>query len=214
MRFASAPDLFESSSVRFGSVRKMMFPGSTRFGFRFPDASWLGPVRFGSVQRPVLAGSRIERFGSVRPVRFGFLFLPASTAEPGSGGRSTLGRASGWREPFAILSDAQGGSSWRPEGRNEAGPFFVGEADILACRRNKARSVACSSLQLRSPTMFRGLLDKCPEGTKRATFVNVQLLRLGRDLRTGSISRDIVNFPSELCKQKWCVYGGRTFGAA
>ena len=31
-----------------------------------------------------------------------------------------------------------------------------------------------------------------PEGTKRATSVNVQLLRLQKDLRTGSISRDIV----------------------
>ena len=48
-----------------------MFPGSTRFGLRFSDASWLGPVRFGSVPRPVPAGSRIQRFGSVRPVRFG-----------------------------------------------------------------------------------------------------------------------------------------------
>ena len=37
---------------RFGSVRKTIFPGSTRFGLRFSDASWLGSVRFGSV-RPV-----------------------------------------------------------------------------------------------------------------------------------------------------------------
>ena len=47
---------------------------------RFSDASWLGLVRFGSVPRPVPrpvpAGSRIKRFGSVRPVWFGFLFLP------------------------------------------------------------------------------------------------------------------------------------------
>ena len=35
-----------------------------------------------------------------------------------------------------------------------------------------------------------------PEGTKRATSVNVQLLRLQKDLRTGSTSRDVVNFPS------------------
>ena len=34
---------------------------------------------------------------------------------------------------------------------------------------------------------------------ERATSVNMQLLRLQRDLRTGSISRDVVNLPSELC---------------
>ena len=52
-------------SVRFGSENSL--PGSMRFGLRFSDASWLGgPVRFGSVPRPVPAGSGIERFGSVR----------------------------------------------------------------------------------------------------------------------------------------------------
>ena len=64
-------------SVRFGSVRKISFLGSTRFGLRFSDVQWLGTVRFGSFPRPVPAGSRIERFGSVRP-RFGsysFLML-------------------------------------------------------------------------------------------------------------------------------------------
>ena len=39
-----------------------------------------------------------------------------------------------------------------------------------------------------------------PEGSKPATSVNVQLLRLRKDLHMGSISRDIVNFPSELCR--------------
>ena len=61
-------------SVRFGSENAM-----SRFDLRFPDASWLGPVRFGSFPRPVPAGSEIEWFGSagsVRPVRFGFLFPP------------------------------------------------------------------------------------------------------------------------------------------
>ena len=58
--------LFESSSVRFGSVRKIVVPGSTRFGLRFLDALWLGPVRFGSVPRPFPAGSEIQRVGSVR----------------------------------------------------------------------------------------------------------------------------------------------------
>ena len=41
-----------------------------------------------------------------------------------------------------------------------------------------------------------------PEGTKRATSVNVRLPRLQRDLRTGLISRHIVNFPSELCRRR------------
>ena len=69
IRFGSG--LFENSSVRFGSVQKTIFPGSTRVGLRFSDASWLGPVRFGSVPHPVPAGSRIKRFGSVWFGRFG-----------------------------------------------------------------------------------------------------------------------------------------------
>ena len=73
--------LFEYSWVRFGSVRKIIVPGSTRFGLRFTDASRLGPVRFGSFLCPVPSGSGMKRFGSVRfgsvwPVRFGFLLLP------------------------------------------------------------------------------------------------------------------------------------------
>ena len=53
------------------------------------------------------------------------------------------------------------------------------------------------------------------EGTKRATSVNVQLLRLQKDLHKCSISRDIVNFPSELCRRRrGHVYGSGTFGAA
>ena len=40
-----------------------------------------------------------------------------------------------------------------------------------------------------------------PEGTNRATSVNVQLPCLRKDPRTGSISRDIVNFPTELCRR-------------
>ena len=71
VRFVSVPDF--SKINRFGSVRKCIFPGSTRFGLRFSDTPWLGPVRFGSVPRPVPAGSGITRFGSVRfgSVRFG-----------------------------------------------------------------------------------------------------------------------------------------------
>ena len=44
--------------------------------------------------------------------------------------------------------------------------------------------------------------DHLPEGTKRATSVNVQLRCLQKDLRAGSISRDIVNFPSELHRHR------------
>ena len=45
----------------FGSVRKIGLLGSTRFGLRFSDASWLVPVRFGSLRlaitnRPKVAG--------------------------------------------------------------------------------------------------------------------------------------------------------------
>ena len=50
--------------VRFGSDN--YFPNSTRFVPHFSDASWLGPVRFGSVLLPVPADSRIKRVGSVR----------------------------------------------------------------------------------------------------------------------------------------------------
>ena len=56
-----------------------------------------------------------------------------------------------------------------------------------------------------------------PEGAKRATSVNVQILRLRKDLRTGPISRDTVNFPSELCRRRsgmFNYYGSGTFGAA
>ena len=49
---------------RFGSVRfgNKHFPGSTRFGQRFFARV---VARFGSVPRPVPAGSEIKRFGSV-----------------------------------------------------------------------------------------------------------------------------------------------------
>ena len=57
-------------SVRFGSDFSFC-SDSTRFGLRFLDTPWLGPVRFGSVPRPVPAGSGIKWFGSVRFGRFG-----------------------------------------------------------------------------------------------------------------------------------------------
>ena len=52
-----------------------------------------------------------------------------------------------------------------------------------------------------------------PEGIKRATSVIVQLPRLQKDLRAGSISRDIANFPSDIA-QKWHVHRSLTSGAA
>ena len=81
VRFVSVPDF--STIHRLGSVRTIICSGSTRFGPRFSDASWVGPVRFGSFRRLVLAGSRITRFGSVRPIRYGFLlFLSETLAGP------------------------------------------------------------------------------------------------------------------------------------
>ena len=68
--FVSVPDFSKTHGFNSGSVRKSIFSGSTRSGLRLSDASWLGPVRFGSVPRPVPASSRI-RFGSVRFSRFG-----------------------------------------------------------------------------------------------------------------------------------------------
>ena len=42
--FGKEPVQFDS--VRFGSVRTIIYPASMRFGLRFSEASWLGPVRF------------------------------------------------------------------------------------------------------------------------------------------------------------------------
>ena len=70
------------------------------------------------------------------------------------------------------------------------------------------RRVTCSSELMHGSPL--GL-----KGTKRATSVNVQLLRLQRDLRTGSVSRDICESPLRaLQPQKWHVYRSGTFGAA
>ena len=46
---------------------------------------------------------------------------------------------------------------------------------------------------------------RSPDGTERATSANVQLLRLRKDLRAGSIPRDVVNFPSELRRRGSCT---------
>ena len=57
---------------------------------------------------------------------------------------------------------------------------------------------------------FRGFdSSRLPEGTKCATSVNVQLPCLKKELRTGSISRDIA-----LQAQKWHAHRSRRFRAA
>ena len=75
VRFVSVPDF--SKIVRFGSVRfgNLVFP--VRRGSACGFQTRRGSVRFDSVPRPVPAGFRIIQFGQVRPVRFGFLFIPA-----------------------------------------------------------------------------------------------------------------------------------------
>ena len=62
------------------------------------------------------------------------------------------------------------------------------------------------TIPLESSTGKVTTLGKFPEGTKCATSVNVQLPCLRKDLRTGSISRDIVNFPSELCRRRSGIF--------
>ena len=56
--------------VRFGLA--INCPGSTRFGLRFSEESWLGPVRFRVLFRPVPKLSGSVRFGSVS---YSFLLL-------------------------------------------------------------------------------------------------------------------------------------------
>ena len=69
-RFRTLPKII--GSVRFGNV---IFP--VRRGSACVFRTRGGSIRFGSIRfRPVPAGSRIKRFDSVRPVRFGFLLLP------------------------------------------------------------------------------------------------------------------------------------------
>ena len=54
-----------------------------------------------------------------------------------------------------------------------------------------------------------------PKGTKLASSLNVQLPCLQKDPRTGSISWDIVNFPSELCRRRSGMFAEvARFGAA
>ena len=59
-------------SVRFGSEKYVSRFDAVRLAFFGGVVARSGPVRF----RAVPAGSRIKRFGSVRPLRFGFSSLP------------------------------------------------------------------------------------------------------------------------------------------
>ena len=74
VRFGSVPDF--SIINRLGSVRFGQLFLPVRCGSACVLRTCRGSVRFGSVPCPVPAGSGIHRFGSVRPVRFGFRFLP------------------------------------------------------------------------------------------------------------------------------------------
>ena len=73
LRFVAVPDSFRKfiGSVRFGSVRQTYFP--VRRGSACVFRTRRGSVRLGSVRflRPVPAGSRIQRFGSLRFGRYG-----------------------------------------------------------------------------------------------------------------------------------------------
>ena len=80
-----------------------------------------------------------------------------------------------------------------------------GERGSSPRRRQKRTPSAIQALPLaqRLPTVVTHL-EITPEGTKlwRATSVNAQLPCLQKDLCAGSISRDIVNFPSELSRRR------------
>ena len=83
-RFGSG--LFDKSSVRFGSVRLGNLISSVWRGSACVFRTGRGSVRFGSVRfrirlRPVPEIHGSVRFCSVRPVRFGFLFLPVSSSD-------------------------------------------------------------------------------------------------------------------------------------
>ena len=93
-----------TGSVRFGSGNNVFWFDAVRPALFERVVARSGSVRFGSFPRPVPAGSRIKRFGSVRPLRFGFLFLPEKQI-------NTLLKADhplGWSlaHPRGILTDS------------------------------------------------------------------------------------------------------------
>ena len=76
---------------------------------------------------------------------------------------------------------------------------------VASCLKTQCKRYSCSYDTRRGPSFQEVRPDTrlaCPECTKRATSVNVQLPCLQEDLRTGSISRDTVNFPAELCRRR------------
>ena len=64
----------------------------------------------------------------------------------------------------------------------------------VSCKQNGQRLVSWRN-NIETPHVV-------PEGTNHSTSVNVQLLCLQKDLRTCSISRDMVTFPPELCRRR------------
>ena len=73
VRFVSVPDFSKINrfgSVRFGSEMYFSRFDAVQLAFFGHAVARSGSVRFGSVPRPVLAGSGIKRFGSAGSVRF------------------------------------------------------------------------------------------------------------------------------------------------
>ena len=68
--------------------------------------------------------------------------------------------------------------------------LFVRHLAILVINRGTVATATADTCLLES------------EGTKRATSVNLQLPCLRKDLRTGSISRDVMNLSSEFCSRR------------
>ena len=94
VRFVSVPDF--SKMNRFGSVRLGILVSPVRRGSACAFQTRRGSVRFGSVPRPVPAGSGIERFGSVRLGRSGsvsYFFLMDGVSSSSVRRRSSISAA-------------------------------------------------------------------------------------------------------------------------
>ena len=83
--------------------------------------------------------------------------------------------------------------------------LLVRRASVCLCRARTPRSPRRerASFARRVASSQRA---RFPEGTKRATSVNVQLPCLQKDLRAGSILRDILNFSSQLCRRRSGIF--------
>ena len=82
--------------------------------------------------------------------------------------------------------------------RRRAVPFMPTPVPEPVCRT--ALSNKWVQCEVCRPAAITTNITEGPECTTRATSVNARL-RLRKDLRTGSIWRDIANFPSELCRR-------------